>query len=189
MFARTIHIPTPEVPMTRTTLSLLLAAGTLLAPAAPSMAQVQARPGITLDGAQLVLAAAQAEARRQNCAGVIAVVDEGGNLVALTRLDGTFPAGAMVSIGKARTAALFRKPTAFFEEVIRNGRTAMTALDDFTPLQGGVPILVDGQVVGAVGVSGASSAMVDEVIASVAATAASKAATALAPLDKSEAVR
>lgn len=168
--------------MTRMTTSILLAAGTLLMPATPSLAQVQAHTSITLDGAQLVIAAAEAEAKRQHCAGVIAVVDDGGHLVALARLDGTFPAGADVSIGKARTAALFRRPTGFFEDVIKNGRTAMTALDNFTPLQGGVPIQVDGQIVGAVGVSGASSAMVDEVIATVA-------ATALAPGDKTEAVR
>jgi uncharacterized protein GlcG (DUF336 family) len=150
--------------------SLLLA----LVVAMPALAaQTMEKKTLTLEGAQKVLAAAQEEARRQNCAGVIAVVDDGGNLVALTRIDGTFPAGAMVSIGKARTAALFRRPTAFFEDVIRNGRTAMTALLDFTPLQGGVPIEIDGQIVGAVGVSGASSAMVDEVIAKVAATSLS----------------
>jgi glc operon protein GlcG len=60
-------------------------------------------------------------------------------------------------MGKARTAALFRKPTAAFESAISNGRTAMVALDDFTPLQGGVPLVADGVVVGAIGVSGASS--------------------------------
>ena len=154
---------------------VVLAAGLVLTLSAVTAgaAQTMEKKTLTLDGAQKVLAAAQAEAKRQNCAGVIAVVDDGGNLVALTRIDGTFPAGAMVSIGKARTAALFRRPTAFFEDVIKNGRTAMTALTDFTPLQGGVPIEVDGQIVGAVGVSGASSAMVDEVIAKAAATALS----------------
>src|SRR5207253_449594 len=66
----------------------------------------------------------------------IAVVDDGGNLMYLERLDNTFAAGARISIGKARTAALFKKPTAAFEEIIRNGRTPMIALEDFTPLQG-----------------------------------------------------
>jgi glc operon protein GlcG len=83
----------------------------------------------------------------------------------LERLDGTFPAGANISIGKARTAALFKKPTAAFEEIIRNGRTPMVALDDFTPLQGGVPIESDGSVIGAVGVSGATSQQRDEAVA------------------------
>src|SRR5581483_3475043 len=99
--------------------------------------------------------------------GVIAVVDEGGNLMALERLDGTFAAGANISIGKARTAVLFKRPTKAFEDIIKNGRTAMVALPDayFTPLQGGVPITVDGQIVGGVGVSGASSAQQDEELA------------------------
>jgi glc operon protein GlcG len=85
--------------------------------------------------------------------------------MALERLDGTFAAGANISIGKARTAALFKRPTAFFEDVIRKGRTPMVALDDFTPLQGGVPIMSGDQVIGAVGVSGAASAQQDEELA------------------------
>ena len=93
------------------------------------------------------------------------MVDESGNLVAVERLDNTFAAGANISIGKARTAALFRRPTKLFEEVINKGRTAMTALNDFTPLQGGIPIIIDGQIIGAVGVSGAASAEQDEELA------------------------
>jgi uncharacterized protein GlcG (DUF336 family) len=145
-------------------------------------AQVAEKRGITLEGARKVIAAGMVEARKDNGGGVIAVVDEGGNLVALERLDGSFPAGAAVSAGKARTAALFKKPTAFFEDVVAKGRTAMVALPDFTPLRGGVPILVDGQVVGAVGVSGAASAQRDEEIATVAAAALGSAVTARAPL-------
>src|SRR6185503_18038335 len=109
--------------------------------------------------------AAVAEAKRRSTTGVIAVVDDGGNLMALERLDNTFAAGALISYGKARTSALFKKPTKFFEEIIKNGRTPMVALNDFTPLQGGVPIVVDGQIVGAVGVSGATSAQQDEELA------------------------
>jgi glc operon protein GlcG len=102
-------------------------------------------------------------------------VDEGGNVVALERLDGTFAAGGLISIGKARTAALFQRPTSVFENIINKGRTAMTALPDsfFTPLQGGVPITVEGKVVGAVGVSGAASAQQDEELAIVGANALS----------------
>jgi glc operon protein GlcG len=70
-----------------------------------------------------------------------------------------------VSAGKARTAALFRKPTRVFEDIIRRGRTPMLKIDDFTPMQGGVPIVVAGEVVGAIGVSGAASAPQDEVLA------------------------
>src|SRR5712691_10092825 len=139
-------------------------------------AQVAEKKSLTLEGAEKVIAAARAYAKQNNApGGVIAVVDEGGNLMALERLDGTFAAGATISIGKARTAVLFKKPTKFFEDIIKNGRTAMVALPDslFTPLQGGVPIIVDGQIVGGVGVSGASTAQQDEELAIAGANALS----------------
>ena len=124
---------------------------------------------LTLEGAKRAVAAAVAHARDRNApGGAIAVVDNGGHLVYLERLDGTFAAGANISIGKARTAVQFKRPTRFFEELINSsgkGRTVMTALNDFTPLIGGVPIVVDGQVVGGVGVSGAASAQQDEELA------------------------
>lgn len=130
------------------------------------------KPTLTADGAQRIIAGAAGLARRLATTGVIAVVDDGGNLMALERLDGTFAAGASISIGKARTAALFQKPTRAFEETIgKGGRTAMVALNDFTPLQGGVPVTVEGKVVGAVGVSGAASAQQDEEIAMAGAAA------------------
>lgn len=129
-------------------------------------AQVTDKKSLTLDGARTVIAGAKEYARKNNApGGVIAVVDDGGNLVALERLDGTFTAGANISVGKAKTAAMFKRSTKVFEDVIKNGRTAMVALPDFTPLQGGVPIMVDGQIVGAVGVSGAASAQQDEELA------------------------
>ena len=110
------------------------------------------------------------------------MVDEGGNLMALERLDGTFAMGATISVGKARTAVLFKKPTRFFEELINKGRTAMTAVDGFTPLIGGIPIMVDGQVVGGIGVSGAASAAQDEELAIAG-------ANAIAPTSDSESGR
>jgi len=128
-------------------------------------AQIVEKKVLTLKGARRAIAAAEAEARRNKAGGIIAVVDDGGNLMALERLEGTFAAGARVSIGKARTAALFKKPTRFFEELINKGRTAMTAVEDFTPLIGGVPIVIEGQIVGAIGVSGANSAQQDEELA------------------------
>jgi len=128
-------------------------------------AQIVEKKVLTLEGARRAIAAAEAEARRNKAGGIIAVVDDGGNLMALERLEGTFAAGARVSIGKARTAALFKKPTRFFEELINKGRTAMTAVEDFTPLIGGVPIVIEGQIVGAIGVSGANSAQQDEELA------------------------
>ena len=128
--------------------------------AALSSAQVAEKKSLTISGARTAIAAALSEAKKRNTTGVIAVVDDGGNLMAVERLDGTFSAGANISIGKARTAALFKRPTKVFEDIIKNGRTAMVALPDtfFTPLQGGIPIEIGGQIVGAVGVSGASSA-------------------------------
>lgn len=137
----------------------------------PAAAQTFEKRALTIEGAKKAAAAAAAEARRNGEGGVIAIVDDGGNLMYLERLDGTFPAGARVSIGKARTAALFKKPTAAFEEIIRDGRTPMVALEDFTPLQGGVPIEIGGTVVGAIGVSGAASQQRDEVVAKTGAAA------------------
>jgi glc operon protein GlcG len=137
--------------------------------AAQTHAQVAEKKSLALAGAEKVVAAALAEARQLQTTGAVAVVDDGGNLLALSRIDGTFPAAGRISAGKARTAALFRKPTRAFEDIIGKGRTAMVALEDFTPLAGGVPLSVDGQVVGAVGVSGAASAQQDEELALAAA--------------------
>jgi glc operon protein GlcG len=135
-------------------------------------AQTADKNSITLEGARIAISAAKDYARKNNApGGVIAVVDDGGNLVALERLDGTFTAGANISIGKAKTAVMFKKPTKVFEDIIKNGRTAMVALPDFTPLQGGVPIMVNGQIVGGIGVSGAMSAGQDEELAMAGAAA------------------
>lgn len=121
---------------------------------------------LTFEGAKTAGDAAAAFARSEGSpGGAIAVVDEAGHLIYFLRLEGTFPASANVSVGKARTAATFRKATAEFENVVNKGRFTMTALADFTPLQGGVPIAIDGRVVGAIGVSGAKSAQQDEEIA------------------------
>jgi glc operon protein GlcG len=139
---------------------------TVLALFSVGSAQTVQKKTLTLDGAKKVIAAAAAEAKSKDApGGAIAVVDEGGNLIVLERLDNTFAAGANISIGKARTAALFKRPAKFFEDVINKGRTAMATLNDFTPLQGGIPIIIDGQIIGAVGVSGAASAQQDEELA------------------------
>ena len=144
-----------------------LAAGTAVLAQGP----IASRKGLTLDGAKLVAAVAAAEARRLNAGGAIAVVDEGGNLVYLERLENTFPAASTVAFEKARTAATFRRPTRDFENAITKGRTSLVAVDVMTPLQGGVPLVVDGAIVGAIGVSGAMSAQQDDDIATVAAKA------------------
>lgn len=133
---------------------------------------VSDKRGLTLDGARKVIAATASEASRVKApGGSIAVVDEGGNLLALERLDQTFAASANIAIGKARTSALFKRPTKVFEELIRDGRTSMVTLggdlQNFTPLQGGIPLEWEGKIVGAIGVSGAASAQQDEELAIV----------------------
>ena len=133
---------------------------------------------LTLEGANQVLAAAMTKAKERSAGGAIAVVDDGGNLIAFVRIDGTFAAGATVSIGKARTAALFKKPTKAFEDSINGGRTALAAVHEMTPLQGGVPIVHEGFIVGAIGVSGAHSQNEDEEIAMAGAAAIGSTPTA-----------
>ena len=152
----------------RTALAVALGASAL---ATTGSAQVTDKKVLTLDGAKKVAAAAAADATQHNEGAAIAIVDDGGNLIYLERLENTFPAGARISIGKARTAALFKKPTVTFEDIIKSGRTPMIALEDFTPLQGGVPIEVDGKVVGAIGVSGAANQQRDEDVAKAGAAA------------------
>ena len=128
-------------------LLLLLAPGVL-------HAQLLERKVLTLEAAETVAAAAAAEAKRRNATVVIVVVDEGGYPLVLKRLDDTQVASVEVGIGKARTAAIFRRPSAVFEEQIKNGRVASLVLPGATPLQGGLPLIVDGKTIGAIGVSG-----------------------------------
>ncbi len=120
---------------------------------------------LTLEGAKKAGDAAAAYAGQNGAAPSIAVVDEGGALLYFVRPEQSFAAGANVSIGKARTSAIFKKPTKDFEDTINKGRFTMTALADFTPLQGGVPIIHEDHVIGAIGVSGAKSAAQDEEVA------------------------
>jgi glc operon protein GlcG len=149
---------------------MVLAAG-LLASAGAAQAQVtQSKQTLTLEGAKAVAAAASAEARKGKEGGSIAVVDDGGNLVYLERIQPTFAMGATISIEKAKTAALFGKPSKILEDAIVGGRTPLLNVWS-APLNGGEPIVVDGQVVGAIGVSGASSAARDAAIAVAGATA------------------
>ncbi|PJI51177.1 MULTISPECIES: heme-binding protein [Pseudomonas] len=101
-----------------------------------------------------ILAAARAEAQRNHWAVSIVVVDDGGHPLALERLDGCAPASAYIATEKARSAALGRRETKGYEEMVNGGRTAFVTAPLITSLEGGVPVLLDGQVIGAVGVSG-----------------------------------
>ncbi|MGH7629787.1 MAG: GlcG/HbpS family heme-binding protein [Gemmatimonadales bacterium] len=128
----------------------LIAAG--LAPVLP--AQTTTKHVISLAAAERIADAAQAEATRRGSTVVIVVVDDGGYPIVLRRLDDTQVASVEVGIGKARTAAIFRRPSKVFEDQVRSGRVAALALPGATPLQGGIPIELDGKVIGAIGVSG-----------------------------------
>jgi glc operon protein GlcG len=143
------------------------------------------QPTLTLEGAKRVAAAAVAYAKAHDAPGAsIAVVDAGGHTMYVERLDGTFSAGSDISIGKARTAVVFKRPTRGIEEGINKGRTAMVdvaAVTWFTPLQGGIPITVGNQIVGGVGVSGASSAQQDEEVAIAGAAAIQETGADAAP--------
>jgi glc operon protein GlcG len=155
----------------RTRTVLLLGIGVLLAaPARPEAASEAAaafavpKQSLTLTAARKVIEACEAEARRRGVGVVSVVVDEGGHVIQLSRMDEAQVASVEVGIGKARTAAIFRRPSRIFEEQIRSGRVAALALAGATPLQGGIPIAIDGVVVGAIGVSG-DTPQIDEDIA------------------------
>ncbi len=120
-------------------------------------AQLADKKVLTLEGAKKVAAAAEVEAKKNNWNVVIAVVDDGGNLIYLQRIDGTQTGSIDVAILKARTAQAFKRPTKVFEDAIAGGRNALIALHGALPLEGGLPIVVGGQLVGAIGVSGAKS--------------------------------
>jgi glc operon protein GlcG len=157
--------------ITKAVLAAVVVAATPLTALAQAMVDRVQKPVLTLAGARAVAGAAEAEAKRLNTTGAVAVVDDGGNLLYLVRIDKTFPAGAAVATDKARTAATFRMPTRNLEDAVKNGRTSLVAVSEMTPLAGGIPIVIDGQVVGAVGVSGAANAQQDEELAKVAAAA------------------
>jgi glc operon protein GlcG len=120
-------------------------------------AQMLDKKALSLEAAKQVVAAAEAEARKNGWNVSIAVVDEGGHLVILQKLDGTQYGSVDVSIQKAWTAAGFKRPTKVFEDAIAGGRTAILGIEQALPLEGGVPLLYRGQVVGAIGVSGVTS--------------------------------
>jgi glc operon protein GlcG len=127
---------------------------------------------LTLSLAKKIASAAEAEALKRGSTVVIAVVDDGGYLLVLERLDDTQVASVDVGIAKARTAAIFRRPSKVFEDQVRDGRVAALGLPGAAPLQGGVPIIFEGKVIGAIGVSG-NTPQEDEDIAKVGAAAIS----------------
>ena len=142
----------------------------LLVAAMVVMAELPTKQVLTLEAAKKIAAAAEAEANKRGSTVVIVIVDDGGYVILLERLDDTQVASVEVGIGKARTAAIFRRPSKVFEDQIRDGRVAALALPGATPLQGGVPLILNGKVIGAIGVSG-NTPQEDEDIAKVGAAA------------------
>lgn len=145
--------------------------------ASSAAAQTTTKNVISLAAAERIADAAQTEAQQRGATVVIVVVDDGGYPIVLRRLDDTQVASVDVGIGKARTAAIFRRPSKVFEDQVRNGRVAALALPGATPLQGGVPIELNGKVIGAIGVSG-NTPQEDEDIALAGAAAAAAALAA-----------
>ena len=120
---------------------------------------MKTKPMLTLDDARRIAAAAEDEARRNGWAVTVAVVDDGGHLLWLQRLDGAAPISAEIAAAKARTAALGRRDSKGYEDMINQGRTAFLSAPGLAGmLEGGVPIIADGQCAGAVGVSGVKAA-------------------------------
>jgi glc operon protein GlcG len=136
-------------------------------------AQLVEKTALTLDGAKKIAAVAEAKAKAEGARVVIAVVDEGGSLLLLQRLDDTQVASVNVGIDKARTAAIYRRPSKVFEDQVKNGRVSALALHGAVALQGGVPIVVDGKVIGAIGVSGETPSQDEDIAIAGAAVAAS----------------
>ena len=147
-------------------LKALVALSAVLALAGPAAAQDRPSygPQITLDMAKKMSVAAVAEAQKNKWNVAIAIVDNHGFLVYYERLDDTQTASPGIAVEKARTAAMFRRPSKVFEDVVGKGRVAVLGLPGATPITGGLPIMSGGKVIGGIGVSGVTSEQ-DEQIA------------------------
>jgi uncharacterized protein GlcG (DUF336 family) len=124
----------------------------------PANAQLVTKKALTLDAAKKLASTAEAEALKNKWTMVIAIVDDGGNLMYLEKIDNTQIGSIEVAIQKAKSAILFKRPTKVFEDkVIKEGRTVILSLPNAIAIEGGLPIVVDGQYIGAIGISGGSS--------------------------------
>lgn len=133
-------------------------------------AATTAQSAVTYEGAQMIATAVDTESQRRGVAPVVSIVDAGGRLLYLLRPDAAQVASVGVATDKARTAAIFRRPSKVFEDQATGGRPSALHLAGAVPLQGGMPIIVDGDVAGAIGVSGASSADEDQELAALGAS-------------------
>lgn len=138
---------------------LLAAAAFVLSAGALAQAPAPYGAPISIEQAKKAMAAAEAEARKNNWPVAIVIVDSGGNMVMMQKLDNTQHASVGIAEGKAKTAVNFRRPTKALEDVIAGGGGGLRllAVDGITPLEGGIPIVIDGRIIGGVGVSGVTS--------------------------------
>jgi uncharacterized protein GlcG (DUF336 family) len=118
---------------------------------------------ITLEAAKKMAAAGEAEARKNGWNVAIAIVDASGGLILFHKLDETQPGSIAVAQGKARAAAWFKRPSKALEDAIAGGKQAFLAIEGIVPMQGGLPVIVEDKVIGAVGVSGVTSAQDEQV--------------------------
>lgn len=143
-------------------IKILLAAVCLITLNMTLHAQVLETKNVSLEAAKKITAAAVKYAKENNApGGSVAIVDAGGSLIYIERLDNTFAASAMVAYEKAKTASNFKAPSSKLENSINGGRQALITVG-YTFLQGGIPIMYEGKVIGAIGVSGSASAQQDE---------------------------
>lgn len=156
----------------RRSLAFLAGVVALAGAAVPAHAQMPIGygPPVTLAQALPIAAAAIAEAAKNNWTVVVAIVDTGGHLVLLERMERTQVGSVEVAIGKARTANGFKRPTKAFEDAVTGGRSVILALPGAVPIEGGLPLVLDDKIVGAIGISGATSQQ-DGVVAKAAADA------------------
>jgi glc operon protein GlcG len=144
--------------MTRSILTLALGIALAGAAASTASAQLLDKKTVSLAAAKKIAAAAEAEAARNNWNMVVSVFDDGGNLVDLERMDGAQLGSIDISQAKGRTALLFKRPSKAMQDALNQGNAALSTLPHLTAVQGGLPIIVDGKVIGSVGVSGGTSA-------------------------------
>lgn len=140
------------------TRSLLLVTTLAALGALPLRAQILSKPTVSLELAKKIAAQAHAEAAKSKLTVVIAIIDDGGSLVYLERMDGTQLGSIVVAQEKATTALKFKRSSKVFEDMVAGGRNAVLSLPGVVAIEGGLPLVVEGAFIGAIGISGAKSA-------------------------------
>jgi uncharacterized protein GlcG (DUF336 family) len=140
------------------TVSCALVLGLTASAAVAQMPNPYGAP-ISLESAKKAAAAAVAEARKNNWAMAVAITDAGGDLVYLEKMDGTQTGSVNVALGKARSAAMFKRPSKVFQDIVAGGGAGLRilGLEGAVPVEGGIPLVMDGKIVGAIGLSGGTS--------------------------------